>query len=179
MKAVRRASFAMAIACVLGMLAGCGGGGAGGEGQAALSPPTVAKADATCRYFRRETVKLGKGVLALPLDPLHITVEHLVRPGIPLVQRVARRQQALAAHSRNRQFKIYAELFDPIVVLLQERLRGGEAALRQKLAADPRGQHLDDLLAGLGREQRLAARAAGLRDCGIDFNQVLTSSISG
>jgi len=167
----------LALAAAVLVLAGCGGG-AGSTDEAALSPQTVAKADATCRYFRRETVKLGKGVLALPLDPLHITVEHLVKPGIPLVRRVARRQQALVAHSHNREFEIYAELFDPIIVLLQQRLRDGEAALRRKLGVDPGSQRLDNLLAGLGREQRLAARAAGLRNCGIDFNQVLTSSIS-
>jgi hypothetical protein len=166
----------IAAAAALLPVTGCGGGDDGS--RAKLSPQTVAKANATCRYFRRQAHELGAGVLSLPLEPLALTVEHIVKPGIPLVRRVAQRQQALAAQADDPQFTTYADLFDPIIVLLQQRLRGGEAALRKKLAVDPEAQHLDDLLADLGEEQRLAAREAGLRDCDVDFNQVLTSSIS-
>jgi hypothetical protein len=170
-------SLAAGTAALL-LLAACGGDGGGAGTEARLSPKTMAKANATCRYFRREAHQLGQGVLSLPLEPLALTVEHLVKPGLPLVRRVARRQQALARQAADSQFTTYAALFDPIIVLLQQRLRSGEAALRKKLAVDPEGQHLDDLLGDLGEEQRLAAHAAGLRDCDADFNQVLTSSIS-
>jgi hypothetical protein len=173
-----RSLVALAAAAALLLLAACGGGDQSTQAQTELTPRTVARANATCRYFRRQAHELGQGVLSLPLEALPLTVEHLVKPGIPLVRRVAKRQQALARQAADPQFTTYADLFDPIIVLLQQRLRSGEAALRKKLAVDPDAQQLDDLLADLGEEQRLVAHEAGLRDCDTDFNQVLTSSIS-
>ena len=118
-------------------------------------------------------------MLSLPLEPLALTVEHLVKPGHPAASAGLRSASRPSRPGRrSRSLTTYADLFDPIIVLLQQRLRSGEAALRKKLAVDPEAHHLDDLLADLGEEQRLAAHEAGLRDCDTDFNQVLTSSIS-
>ena len=98
--------------------------------------------------------------------------EKLVRPSIPLLERIAKRQQALAAEAGNANFTLYAELFDPVIVLARERLRSGRAGDQQ------RSRELETMMTGIGLEQVDAARGAGLFDCDEDFPYILLQSLS-
>ncbi len=72
-----------------------------------------AQANATCREFRRDVKQLGKGVLG-ETDLSKSLTEKLVKPSIPLLERIAKRQQALAAEAGNRQLHSSTQsLFDP------------------------------------------------------------------
>jgi hypothetical protein len=73
-------------------LAACGGDAEETATTAKASAATLAKANAICTDFVRETKKLGKGALANPPSgTLELTTERLVRPSIPLLKRAARR----------------------------------------------------------------------------------------
>jgi hypothetical protein len=156
--------------------AGCGGGNGASEGGQPGGPPpaVIAKANSNCRYLRREAKEIGRGALAgyTPASALQATTERLVKPSIALLERVAKRQQALKPRADDSWFDLYADLFDPIIVTAQERLRAGRA--------NDYGQarELEELLTSLGLEQKAAARHAGLRDCNVDFQHVLLSSLS-
>lgn len=167
------------VASALLLATGCGGrDGATPEGTAA-SPALIARANATCRYFLHEIRVLGKGVLREIADIPRLTTERLVKPSIPLLERVARRQQAVARLAHDPQISLYADLFDPIIVLAQRRLRIGRAAERPGHAQDVlRGQEVERLMSDLGLEQRVAAREAGLSACNVDFEHVLLTSLS-
>jgi hypothetical protein len=160
------------------LVAGCGGGGGEGSGSEAtpkkLPPTVVANANSNCRYLLRNTRQIGKRALIdlASVDLLELTTERLVKPSIPLLEHVADRQQALEPGARNPQFNLYADLFDPIIAVAHERLAAGRAG-------DPvRSKGLEELLTSLGVEQMQAARGAGLRDCDVDFQHVLLSSLS-
>jgi len=133
----------------------------------------IGRADANCRYFLRETKRIGRRALADPSSgfSLEMTTERLVKPSIPLLEHVADRQQALASSAGDPHFDLYAELFEPVIAIAYERLGAGRAG-------DPvRSKSLEELLANVGLEQRQAARDAGLRDCDIDFQHALLSSL--
>jgi hypothetical protein len=173
----------IALVVVTSVLAtGCGGGetGPAGEGHGGgvrpgkLPPTVLARADANCRYFLRETKQIGRRALADPSSTviLELTTERLVKPSIPLLEHVADRQQALESMAHDPRFDLYANLFDPIIAIAYERLGAGRVG-------DPvRSKNLEELLTNIGLEQRQAARDAGLRDCDIDFQHVLLSSLS-
>jgi hypothetical protein len=155
---------------------GCGGNGGNDEGGPTAGPPraVVATADTNCRYLKRETKRIGRGALAgyTPANALQITTEHLVKPSIALLERVGKRQQALKSKANDPWFDLYANLFDPIVVTAQERLRAGRAN------DYGHSRDLEELLTSLGLEQKNAARQAGLEDCDVDFQHILLSSLS-
>lgn len=174
-----KAGILVALASILVALAGvgCGGGGDGeGETQTQRIPPSVlAKAEANCRYFLREIKQIGAGSLVREdpgMNNLELTTEHLVRPSVPLLERIAARQQALQPAARNYWFDLYAEIFDPIVALAKQRLASGAAGNYF------RSRDLEDLLTSRGLEQMDAARNAGLSECDVDFQNVLLSSLS-
>jgi hypothetical protein len=172
--AVRIALLAGAASAIAA--SGCGGGnGASEGGQPEGAPPAViSKANSNCRYLRREAKQIGRGALAgyTPASALQTTTERLVKPSISLLERVAKRQQALEPEADDPWFDLYADLFDPIVVTAQERLRAG----RENDYGQAR--ELEELLTSLGLEQKAAARHAGLRDCNVDFQHILLSSLS-
>jgi hypothetical protein len=160
------------LATVIGSVASCGDDGNQAEGSAA-SQRAIARADANCRQMLREVRQLAKGVLNSGYsNTLELTTEGFAKPGIALVQRVARRQQALARQTADPQFALYAELFDPIVVLAEQRLHSGQ------VGEVARSQVLQDLLTGIGVEQRQAARRAGLHDCDVDFLDAMVRAAS-
>jgi len=172
----RTTALCLLIAALILVAAGCGGSDTdGGDAPSATPPAVVAKANATCRYFFRATQRLGQGALAgfSPTRALEITTERLVRPSIPLLKRVAKRQQALKPMANNARFDLYADLFDPMIVIAQDRVRAGRAGDYEQ------SRNLEELLTELGVEQVDVARRAGLRDCTVDFQRVLLSGLSG
>ena len=100
-------------------LSACGGGGndSGSSTATEATPPpaVIASADANCRYFLRETKRIGRDALhnEPPATTLEMTTERLVRPSIPLLERIAGRQQALESEAHSSVFSLYAKLFDP------------------------------------------------------------------
>jgi hypothetical protein len=171
---VRRARL---IAAVLGAivaisaLASCGRSGK--AERSAVSQQALARANANCRQMLRGVRHLAKGVLSSGYtNTLELTTEGFAKPGIRLVKREARRQQALRPAIADPRFSLYAELFDPIIVLAEQRLQAGQA---REIA---RSQLLQDLLTGLGAEQRQAARNAGLRACNVDFLEAMIQAVS-
>jgi hypothetical protein len=154
-------------------LAACGGGSDGPAATAKASPATLAKANAICDDFLRETKQLGKGALANPpSDTLELTTERLVKPSIPLLESAARRMQALEAAAHDALFDLYADLFDPAIVLAEKRLEAGRAG-------DAVGsKRLENALSNIAAEQRRAARILGLPNCDVDFQSVLLDSLT-
>lgn len=167
---------AIAAAAVLATLlvSACGSDGDNAErGEAQIPAGVVARANANCREFRQETTRVGRAVPGnLPPATLALTTELLVKPSIPVLERAADRQQALKPAADNRNFDLYADLFDPIVVLAQKRLAAGETG--DFMAS----KGFDAMLTDFGLEQRRVAQLAGLRECGIDFEHVLVSTLT-
>jgi hypothetical protein len=173
----RRSWLACALAAGAGLtLSACGGGGDATKPDAeaaGASAAVIARADANCRDFLRETKRIAAGALASPpASALELTTERLVKPSIPLLERIADRQQALEPAAHDPQFDLYANLFDPVVVLAHERLVAGQEGNY------PRSRELEEMLTDLGLEQRDAARGVGLNHCDVDFQHVLLSSLT-
>jgi hypothetical protein len=143
------------------------------------SPATVARANANCRDFLRGIHEIGKGALKGEGNIPELATENLVKPSIPLLERVARRQQAVARESGDPRLQLYADLFDPIIVLAQRRLHIGRLAERAGQGEEVlRAREVEELLSQLGLEQRQAAREAGLSDCDLDFEHELLTSLT-
>jgi hypothetical protein len=104
---------------------------------------------------------------------LELTTEAFAKPGLELVKRLARQQRRLRAAAADPRFDAYADLFDPIIVLGEQRLAAGRA---DDLA---QSEQLQELLTDLGAEQRETAGDAGLRDCDVDFLAILVRKAFG
>jgi hypothetical protein len=179
MTAVRLAAVIVAT-CAAMALCGCGGSGQTRVPPHAASQAVLARVDATCRQLRREVAELGRGALSGSSSIPELITERLVKPSIPLLERVAGHQQALAARSGDPKLALYAALFEPIIVLAQERLRTGRASERPGHAeAAVLSRGYETLMTSVATEQRKVAREAGARACAINFEHVLTSSLSG
>lgn len=163
------------------LVTGCGGGESGSDHEQAqeatqseLPASVAARANANCRVFLRETERIGRDAFkgVPPTTILELATERLVKPSIPLLEQMGDRQQSLESRANDPAFDLYANLYDPIVAIARERLKAGQAA-------DPiRSKNLEKLLTNLGLEQRQAAREAGLRDCNLDFQHALLSSLN-
>jgi hypothetical protein len=174
MSAGRRA---VAIGTLLAALAFAGCGSAGDSSTQAKPPKASAevltRASAICRQFLRETKQLGRGALANPpATTLELTTERLVKPSIPLLERAAARMQALEPAARSSLFNLYADLFDPAIVLAKKRLEAGRAG------DSVESKELEEALSNVGLEQRRAARLVGLLACDVDYQSVLLSSLT-
>ncbi len=169
----------VAAALALALLAGCGGSddsasaGPGSQAVDPLSAATAAKAEAGCRQLRRETRQIGRSLPrgTVPTN-LEMTTDLLVAPSVPVLERAAERQQGLEGEADNPEFELYAGLFDPIVVVAQQRLAAGKA--NDTTASEG----YEAMLTDLGNEQRAVAARLGLRACQTDFQHVLVSSIN-
>jgi hypothetical protein len=173
---------AAAIACVVALVpvTGCGGGdnGDGGttasadDSEVAVPAAILARANTNCRQAAVLLRRLTKGaVKRYPLLSEAVN-EGVVRPGLSLMERQARRQGALAAAADNPDFDRYVELYQPMIVLTRQFLQAARAHNIE------RAKRLAALVTGLRVEQRLAARAAGLTDCDVDLVDVIEKSSS-
>jgi hypothetical protein len=164
---------AVVAVLVSAVLSACGGGDEEAPpAPAAKAPPeAIDRANANCRRLVRDVKEIGRGALRAE-DVFEAQDENIVRPALPVIERIGRSQQAVAATTDDPNLELYAELFDPILVLSRERLRVGRA-MDRSAATD-----LEAFLQGLTAEQRAAARAAGLSDCDVDFQQVLFNSLT-
>lgn len=173
---LRRLSTVATAALSALVLSACGGNGGeeGAETVAKVPPAVLARADANCRYFLHETQRIGRTALhnEPPATTLDLTTERLVKPSIPLLERVADRQQALEPAAHAPLFTLYANLFNPIVVLARKRLSTGQA---EDLAGS---KEVEEMLTDLGLEQRHLARLANLRDCDLDYQRILLKSLN-
>ena len=170
-------------------IAGCGEGdqATDAQPQASQEQPQLAsvgilaRASANCRRFLRQARELGDRAFGEGSGTiLEMATENIVRPSIPLLEEMARRQQALARGTRDPDLTLYANLFDPIVVLTRERLRSGQAVIRSGSEVErERSADLEDQMTELGEEQRAAARRARLPACSVDFRKALVSSLTG
>lgn len=147
--------------------------GCGDDGETDLAPvvepadPTyVARADAICARALAETRRLGQEASRLPgsSDPLELTTEQLIKPGIVIRERLAGRLRALPAPSRGADaVAAYLELFDPLEVLTRQRLQAGREGDIEE------ARRFETLMQELAEEQRVAAEQAGLDACAADF----------
>lgn len=156
------------------LLASCGGGGSSQETTVQrAAPAAIARADSICHQLRREILGLAKGALAHPPETtLELTTERLVRPSIPLLKRVADRMQSLEPEAHSKAFNLYANIFDPFLVLTEKRLQAG-------LEGDASRSHgLEEQLTDLSVVQRHAAQLAGIHECDVDFPRLLINSLS-
>jgi hypothetical protein len=177
-----RAAAAVGLLCLLA-LGSCGGGnggdsgtGAQEEGKATPQGESAAleQADANCRQMLRDVEKIAVKARGAAYGTSLVTVtESLAKPATRLVKQVAGRQRALVPAVDDPQFHLYVHLFDPIVVLAEERVRAGQAEDAE------RSQQLQYLLTNLGDEQRLAAHRAGLRECEVDFFAAMVRASGG
>lgn len=159
-----------AAAILLALLvAGCGGGGEEDQVQAivAADPAYVERADAICAKALAETRGLGRKVSTVNAgtsDPLTLTTEQLIKPGLVIRERLANRLRALAGPQRGgASVSAYLELFDPLEALTRQRLQvGREGDLDE-------ARRFEELMQELGEEQQAAARQAGLDVCATDF----------
>lgn len=166
---------------VAGLVLGAGCGGSDQPASRPLTAAVVAKANANCREFIQRAQQLGKGVLATGNSNFaDVATERLVKPSIPLLEQIARRQQALANGTGNAQFTLYADLYDPAIVLTQERLRTGRAAQRTGALEDyQRSRAVENELTAIGVDQIHAAEAAGVKRCSADFQHIFLNAFSG
>jgi len=165
------------VFCLLALstaIAACGdGGGETTPPSPPAAPAAAAKANAICRSFLGEIEEIGHGALADPPDSaLQLTTERLVRPSLPLIKRTAARLQGLKPSAESEAYDLYADLFDPFVVLTEKRLQAG-------LEEDyERARGLEAQLTDLSLVQRRTARLAGLPACDRDFPHVLLQSLT-
>jgi hypothetical protein len=181
MSASRIAHLAVIAALALIGLCSCGGGDdAPSQRAATIAPPeevpaaVVTQANRNCRQMLRDVKQVGRAAIRGDYsDTLELATEGFAKPGLRLMRGLAKRQQALEPSADSARFSVYADLFDPIIVLAKQGLSAGRADDRA------RSQQLRDLLTGLGEDQQQAARRAGLRDCGVDFLDALVRSATG
>jgi hypothetical protein len=169
----------IALVAVSVTLTSCGGGsddhasgGTSSTASATVPAAVAAQANANCQDLVRQAKRLATGVI----QRYHHSFESLtaiVTQGIPIVEQTANQQRALVPAAHSSAYALYVDLFDPLIVLLQERLRAGKAQ-------DPvASRRLNGLVTGLSFEQKDAARAAGLTACNVDFKDVVTQAAFG
>lgn len=160
-------------------LNGCGGGSettaqdAQAEPQEGNAQTYVEEADRICvgmvAESRRMAVRFSR--LSDPgLSALALTTKELVAPALPILERSAGRMRVLAGRSDILALESYASLYDPIVAVVRERVRAGEAG------DEARAHALELQMLDLSALQRKLAREAGLQSCDIDFIHTFATS---
>jgi hypothetical protein len=159
-------------------LVGCGSGGSGDEastgGTAAAAPsPAVSNRQAhevekVCTQMAAEAQRLGRKVLATTHSdeyesPLEFTTEALIAPAVPVIEARAAELRAIRGAAAEPQLSAFVNLFDPILSLLEDRLRAGRQG-------DSDAAHKLELqLIDLGQVQHALAEEAGLKGCEVDL----------
>ncbi len=135
------------------------------EATATVDAAYAARANAICTEMGREKAALLDGAFGSggSGDALTAITEGLVAPGLRILEREAERLRALEPRPDNEELETYLGLFDPIIVLADERLRTGRAG---NIGSS---RDLERLVVGLEERQRAAAVAAGLDRCGVGF----------
>lgn len=171
-----------ALAAIFGVglsASSCGGGDGTIRATSRPAPHAipgrvVSRANRNCRSMLRSVKRVGQRTrLSDYASGLELTTEAFATPGLELVKHLARQQRRLQASAADPRFDAYADLFDPIIVLGEQRLAAGRA---NDLA---QSEELQELLTDLGAEQRETAGEAGLRDCDVDFLGVLVRKAFG
>ena len=170
---------AAVTAAALVVLAGCGGGGGPTQSGAGAATGTKAnapeltyirRADRICERAVKQTQALGRRFNATPpptTDPVALTTEGLVRPGVKILEREAAALRELRPRPDNAELEDFIGLFDPIVVLSRQRVALSDSS---KLGE---ARRLELLVNDLQDEQRIDARRFGLRICGTSFVDAL------
>ena len=130
----------------------------------------IESADAICGAARREKRLLGRNLIPVGTAPLDTTTEQLVAPGIEILEREAARLRAIQPRPENPSLETYLGLFDPILVLAEQRLQAGRSGDSGTAAT------LENSVTDLEDAQRLAAVAAGLDECGLGFAAALSGA---
>ena len=178
MKPARSLVLLPCLAAIVALLSSCGGGDSTQEVvNRRASPAVIAHANAYCHRFRHEILDLAHGALAHRHGEslgttLELTTERVVRPSLPLLKRMSARMQGLEPAAHSKAFDLYANLFDPFVVLTEKRLVAGREG------DYTRSRGLEAQLTDLSLAQRNAARLAGIHACDVDFPQLLINSLT-
>jgi hypothetical protein len=119
-----------------------------------------------------ESRRMGARFGRLPhpaVSALTLTTRELVAPALPILERSAARLRALEAEGDSLAFASYVSLFDPIVAVVRDRVKAGEAGDATRAHA------LELQMLDLGNLQREFAREAGLDTCDVDFIQTFAA----
>ena len=166
-----------AVALGIALLPGCGGSDSSDadvhQAPAAERTRFAAHADPICS----DAVRQIQSLQATPTpaggpnsNPLSAVTESIVRPGIPILSREAARLRAIEPRPDDSDLQRYLGLFDPILVLSEQRL-----SLAQH--PDPaRANELENDVEGLEQAQKAYAESFGFKECGTGFFAALTSN---
>jgi 4-amino-4-deoxy-L-arabinose transferase-like glycosyltransferase len=178
-KRIPTAKSAAALLGAVGLIAltGCSGGSS--DTTSVVTAPNnlekqryIGRADAICRQGFSEARAVGRSYVNPGGSALHALTEGLVRPGIPVLQRLATRLRALQPRPVDSNLQAYLGLFAPGEVLLNERLRAGEKEdLNQ-------AHNLELYLVALRDEQRELGARFGFHACNVDFLSVLGHALA-
>jgi hypothetical protein len=169
-----------AVALAIALLTGCGGSDSSGSDQhgapAAERARFAARADPICQEAVRKVKALRIVSSTRPdSNALSAITESLVRPGIAILSQEAARLRALQPRPDDSDLNRYLGLFDPILVLAQQRLQ---------LAAQPRpdierAHNTETDIGSLEDAQATYAKSFGFKVCGTGFFAALGNSPSG
>jgi hypothetical protein len=162
------------------LLCGCGGESettpqeASTQSSAAAGDRAyVAAADRICAGMIAESRRMGARFSRLPnlgLSALSLTTRELVEPALPILERSASRLRALENGANSLALESYVSLYDPIVAVVRDRVKAGEAGDATRAHA------LELQMLDLSNLQRELAREAGLRTCDVDFIHTFATS---
>jgi hypothetical protein len=164
----------VALLAVLGVV-GCGsGGGSSTDGTVAAAPSTAVstrqarEVEGVCRRMAAEAGRLGRKVLASTdaaeyESTLEFTTEALIAPALPVVEARAAELRAIRGDAAEPQLSAFVNLFDPILALLEDRLRAGRQGDSEE------AHELELQVIDLGQIQHALAEEAGLKGCEVDL----------
>jgi hypothetical protein len=171
---------AAAVAFGITVLSGCGGSDSTGTdlhaAPAAERIRFAAQGDPICRAAVQKIRALRIVPSTSPnSNALSSITDSLVRPGIRILTQEAAGLRSIQPRPDDSDLQRYLGLYDPILVLAQQRL---------DLAADPhpdsaRAQRIEKDIAGLEQAQEDYAKSFGFKVCGTGFFAALSVTASG
>jgi hypothetical protein len=137
----------------------------------------VAEANAICRDTVRDARRVGRRFSAAAgandPDAVKLAAEGLIKPGIPVLEREARRFRELSSETDDPDLGRYVAIFDPIESLAHDLERATTKGDVNTV------RRIEKLMVDLGKDQRQIARELGLRACDVDFVNALTAAAFG
>lgn len=164
------------------LLAGCGGDSEKTTQSATVQQRAqnhedrayVAAADRICAGMIADSRRMATEFSRYPnnegLSALTVTTRELVAPALPVLEQSARRLRALQKTTDSVAFGSYVSLYDPIVVVVRDRVAAGEAD------DGTRAHALELQMLDLSELQRRLAVEAGLKTCDVDFIRTFATS---